>query len=157
MQPQTTSFYLALARHPLQRRPCLVRDPFGYLGEHCFEWGAAAPDGCDPAACGPVLHLDPADRIVRARIGQQVEFGQQGQPQPAGGHLADRIEAYEDRLEDVEERREELELRWEKVRARYTDQFNALDTLLSQLQSTSSYLEGQLANLPKPNSVKSNS
>lgn len=73
------------------------------------------------------------------------------------GALADRIEAYEDRLEDVEERREELELRWEKVRARYTDQFNALDTLLSQLQSTSSYLEGQLANLPKPNSVKSNS
>lgn len=71
--------------------------------------------------------------------------------------LTDRIESYQDRLEDVEERRGELELRWEKVRARYTDQFNALDTLMGQLQNTSSYLEGQLANLPKPNSVKSNS
>lgn len=73
------------------------------------------------------------------------------------GALNDRIDSYEDRLEEVDERREELELRWEKVRARYTDQFNALDTLLGQLQNTSSYLEGQLANLPKPNSVKSNS
>lgn len=73
------------------------------------------------------------------------------------GALAERIDSYQDRLDEVEERREELELRWEKVRARYTTQFNALDTLMSQLQSTSSYLEGQLANLPKPNSVKSNS
>jgi len=71
--------------------------------------------------------------------------------------LTDRIDAYQDRIDDVAERREELELRWEKVRARYTDQFNALDTLLGQLQNTSSYLEGQLANLPKPNSVQSNS
>lgn len=73
------------------------------------------------------------------------------------GALTERIDSYQDRLDDVEERREELELRWEKVRARYADQFNALDTLMGQLQNTSNYLEGQLANLPKPNSVKSNS
>jgi len=34
------------------------------------------------------------------------------------------------------------------VTARYTAQFNALDSLLSGLKSTSTYLETQLANLP---------
>jgi len=69
------------------------------------------------------------------------------------GALTERIDSYQDRLDDVEERRAEMELRWESVRDRYTRQFNALDTLMSQLQSTSTYLEGQLAALPKPNST----
>lgn len=72
------------------------------------------------------------------------------------GALTQRIDSYQDRLDAVAAKKEELELRWEKVRDRYTRQFNALDTLMSQLQSTSSYLEQQLAALPKPNSVNSN-
>lgn len=69
------------------------------------------------------------------------------------GALTERIESYESRLEEVADRKAEMELRWEKVKDRYTRQFNALDTLMSQMQSTSSYLEGQLAALPKPNSI----
>ena len=69
----------------------------------------------------------------------------------AEGALSERIDSYQDRLDKVAEKKADLELRWEKVKDRYTRQFNALDTLMSQLQSTSSYLEGQLAALPKPN------
>jgi flagellar capping protein FliD len=35
-----------------------------------------------------------------------------------------------------------------ELQARYTKQFNALDTLLAKLQSTSNYLTQQLGNLP---------
>lgn len=72
------------------------------------------------------------------------------------GALVERIDSYEDRLEAVEERKADMELRWEKVKDRYTRQFNALDTLMSQMQSTSTYLEGQLAALPKPISSSGN-
>jgi flagellar hook-associated protein 2 len=42
-----------------------------------------------------------------------------------------------------------LDLRMAQIEARYRKQFTALDSLLSKLQSTSSYLAQQLANLPK--------
>jgi len=69
----------------------------------------------------------------------------------AEGALTGRISSFEDRLDDLEDRRADLELRWEAIRERYTTQFNALDSLLAQLQATSVYLEGQLDNLLKPN------
>ncbi len=50
----------------------------------------------------------------------------------------------------VEERKVRLEAKWKQIEARYSKQFNALDGLLANLQSTSSYLTQQLANLPGP-------
>lgn len=41
-----------------------------------------------------------------------------------------------------------LDARMQIVAARYTEQFSKLDTVLSQLQSTSNYLQQQLASLP---------
>jgi flagellar hook-associated protein 2 len=38
------------------------------------------------------------------------------------------------------------------VEARYRKQFLALDSLLSRMNSTSSYLASQLSSLPKPSS-----
>ncbi|MCB1671532.1 MAG: flagellar filament capping protein FliD [Gammaproteobacteria bacterium] len=70
------------------------------------------------------------------------------------GSLNDRLDSLENRLDDIEERKARLELRWEAVRERYTAQFNALDTLLGQLQNTSNYLEQQLASLLPPNTGK---
>lgn len=64
--------------------------------------------------------------------------------------LSDRIDNINTGIKDVAKRREAMELRWEKVKDRYTRQFNALDTMLSGLQSTSKYLESQLASLPGP-------
>lgn len=72
------------------------------------------------------------------------------------GTIESRIETLETRKDTLEKRREELELKWANIEERYRQRFNALDTLMSSLQSTSSYLETQLSSLPKPNSVKQN-
>lgn len=71
------------------------------------------------------------------------------------GALEDRIDTYQDRIDDVAARRAKMELRWEAVEARYSRQFNALDSLLAGLQSTSAYMENQFKNLVKPNAINS--
>ena len=72
------------------------------------------------------------------------------------GTVESRINTLEEQQVDLEDRREELELKWEVIEERYLRQFNALDSLLSQLETTSSFLETSLASLPKPNSIRSN-
>lgn len=64
--------------------------------------------------------------------------------------LANRIDNIETGIKSVEAKRAEMELRWVKIKDRYSRQFNALDTMLSGLQSTSTFLEGQLKALPGP-------
>jgi len=66
------------------------------------------------------------------------------------GPLVQRTESINDRLDDLQEQRETLDSRMQAVEQRYRDQFNALDSLLAQLQSTSTYLSQQLENLPGP-------
>ncbi|MEO8466671.1 MAG: flagellar filament capping protein FliD [Gammaproteobacteria bacterium] len=51
-------------------------------------------------------------------------------------------------VKDIADQRTALNARLTVLQARYTKQFNALDTLLSQMQSTSAYLTQQLASLP---------
>ena len=48
----------------------------------------------------------------------------------------------------VGEQRERLELRLSSMETRLLAQFNAMDSLVANLSSTSSFLTGQLANLP---------
>ena len=52
-------------------------------------------------------------------------------------------------LKDIERDKEAFNLRMAQVETRLRKQFTALDSLLSQMQSTSSYLTQQLASLPK--------
>jgi flagellar hook-associated protein 2 len=51
-------------------------------------------------------------------------------------------------IEAIADRREALNQRLVALQARYTKQFNALDSLLAQLQGTSNFLAQQLGNLP---------
>ena len=51
-------------------------------------------------------------------------------------------------IEDITDQRKALETRLAALQARYTRQFNALDSLLAQLQSTSNFLSQQLSTLP---------
>lgn len=51
-------------------------------------------------------------------------------------------------IDDINDRREALNTRLAALQARYTKQFNALDSLMSQLQGTSNYLTQQLSRLP---------
>jgi flagellar hook-associated protein 2 len=51
-------------------------------------------------------------------------------------------------IEDISDDRASLQRRLTTIEARLRSQFTALDLLVSQLQSTSSYLSQQLATLP---------
>lgn len=73
----------------------------------------------------------------------------------AEGALEKRIDNFEDRKALIDTKKAKLDAKMKVIELRYTKQFNALDSLLASLQSTSSYLQTQLANLPgprKPNS-----
>lgn len=52
-------------------------------------------------------------------------------------------------LKDISRDKEALTVRMVQIEARYRKQFTALDSLLAQMQSTSSYLTQQLASLPR--------
>jgi flagellar hook-associated protein 2 len=51
-------------------------------------------------------------------------------------------------IDGIADKREALNARLQALHDRYTKQFNALDTLLGQLQSTSNFLSQQLSQLP---------
>lgn len=63
------------------------------------------------------------------------------------GMFDSRTEALKKRLDQVRAQRDNLDMRMERLHQTYLKQFTALDTLLVQLQGTSSYIAQQLANL----------
>ena len=74
----------------------------------------------------------------------------------SGGILESRTDGINSSITDIGERREALGLRLESLEARLLRQFNALDSLLSQLNSTSGFLTQQLSNLPGSAPVNNN-
>ncbi len=62
--------------------------------------------------------------------------------------ISARTDGLNSRLDDISEQRDRLDARLAIIQQRYTIQFSALDTLIGQLQSTSTYLTQQLAALP---------
>jgi flagellar hook-associated protein 2 len=65
-----------------------------------------------------------------------------------GSALDSRNDALNAELKQIDTDTEALDKRMDVIAKRYTQQFTALDGLLTQLQSTSSYLSSQLASLP---------
>ena len=65
-----------------------------------------------------------------------------------GGGIATRETTMATRRKDLDEQKVDVDARMELVQARYLKQFNALDSLLTKMQSTSSYLSKQLASAP---------
>ena len=96
----------------------------------------------DPDA---VAHLFGSENGVAARLYAQVETRL-----ASGSDLDSRNTSLKGDLDQIGRDKEALALRMAQIEARYRKQFTALDSLLAQLQSTSSYLTQQLANLPKP-------
>ncbi len=66
----------------------------------------------------------------------------------ANGAITSRNKAINERLNSVTVQREALDRRMERVQATYLAQFTAMEKIVAQLQSTSSFLAGQLAQLP---------
>lgn len=69
------------------------------------------------------------------------------------GPLTQRSESINNTLENLTEERETLDYRMDLIEARYRSQFNALDSLLASLQTTSDFLTQQLDNLPGARSI----
>ena len=65
-----------------------------------------------------------------------------------GGVFDSRNDTLKSIISDIGDQRTQLNTRLQNLQDRLLKQFNALDSLLSQMQSTSSYLTQQLANLP---------
>lgn len=89
-----------------------------------------------------VIAIFGGENGVAARMGTYVDSRLS-----SGGELAARTANLSSSQKDLEKQREALELRMQVVQERYLRQFTAMDTLLSQLQSTSSYLSQQLQGL----------
>lgn len=68
-----------------------------------------------------------------------------------GAAIDVRTDALNKTLEQVQDDKDALDVRMKTVQDRYTKQFTALDTLLTQLQSTSNYLATQLASISGSN------
>jgi flagellar hook-associated protein 2 len=66
----------------------------------------------------------------------------------SGGVFDGRNASLKASIADIDDQRTQLNTRLSALQDRYLQQFNALDTLLAQLQSTSSFLTQQFANLP---------
>jgi flagellar hook-associated protein 2 len=66
----------------------------------------------------------------------------------AQGVFDSRADSLKSSIEAIADRREALNQRLLSLQTRYTKQFNALDSLLAQLQGTSNFLAQQLGNLP---------
>ena len=64
------------------------------------------------------------------------------------GVFDSRADSLKSSIEAINDRRELLNQRLAALQTRYTKQFNALDSLLAQLQGTSNFLAQQLGNLP---------
>jgi flagellar hook-associated protein 2 len=64
--------------------------------------------------------------------------------------LDGRLDGINASIKDIGTRRESMERRLISTEARIRAQFTALDVMMSRMQSTSSYLQQQLANLPTP-------
>ena len=64
------------------------------------------------------------------------------------GLLETRTESLSERRDSYEDQRIALERRMQVVEARYRAQFNALDILISELETTGDFLQSQLASLP---------
>jgi flagellar hook-associated protein 2 len=66
----------------------------------------------------------------------------------SGNLIASREAGLEERLEGLQDDRARLDARLAQIEERYVKQFSALDSLVAQLNQTSSFLEQQLSNTP---------
>lgn len=63
------------------------------------------------------------------------------------GLLADRSKSLDTRMKSLTQQRTDLDARMERLEASYRRQFTALDAMMAQMQSTSSYISQQLGSL----------
>lgn len=96
----------------------------------------------DPAAVGRVFA-----KASPGSLGSVLAARLEGAVAPNTGLIESRTKALNDRLRGLESDRERFNARMARVEENYRRQFTALDGLVAQLQSTSTYLAQQLAQI----------
>lgn len=99
--------------------------------------------GADPSAVATLFDKDAVNSlgaVLAGRLDDAVA--------PNTGLLDTRTRSLNDRLKFLETDRQRLDVRIGRIEESYRRQFTALDGLVAQLQSTSSFLARELANLP---------
>ena len=89
---------------------------------------------------------------VKNLLGEDADFGKNMRDMlhnyvGAQGLLADRGKSLDSRMKSVTQQRADLDARMERLEASYRRQFTALDAMMAQMQSTSSYVAQQLGAL----------
>ncbi|WP_397574118.1 flagellar filament capping protein FliD [Silanimonas sp.] len=88
------------------------------------------------------------DKEIAGSLGAVLSARLEGAVAPNTGLLDARTKALNDRLKGLLSDRDRLDVRIARIEDNYRRQFTALDGLVSQLQSTSSFLTQELARLP---------
>ena len=88
------------------------------------------------------------DKEATGSLGAVLSARLEGAVAPNTGVLDARTKALNDRLKGLLSDRERLDVRISRIEDNYRRQFTALDGLVAQLQSTSSFLTQELARLP---------
>jgi flagellar hook-associated protein 2 len=117
----------------------ITREANGTLKLDATKFDAAVAN--EPGAVG---RLFSSDNGVAIRMGAFID-GRLADD----GEIAARDATIAARRKDIDKQKQTLEARMQVFQARYLKQFNALDSLLTQMQSTSSYLTQQLASISR--------
>jgi flagellar hook-associated protein 2 len=117
----------------------ITRDATGALKLDSAKFDAAIAK--EPGAASRLFTSDTGvasrmDGYIKARLAEN-------------GEIAARDATIASRRKDIDKQKQVLDARMVAFQARYQKQFSALDSLLTQMQSTSSYLTQQLSNLSK--------
>lgn len=139
----------------------ILADPVSGLGDSAYNTLASLgittnTDGTlalDATRFDAVIARDPgaAGRLFGSENGVAVRLGEfLDQKLAADAELAARDARISARRKEIDQQKQNLETRVAALQARYLKQFSALDAMLTQMQSTSSYLAQQLASIPTP-------
>jgi flagellar hook-associated protein 2 len=126
-------------------------DTLASIGITTTETGTLAVDSAKLDAAfskdfGAVSRLFGSEQGIGAKL-----FGQMEERLKTGGAVDSRSKLLVEQQRDIEDQVEAVDARMAAKQKAYMLQFTRLDTLLSQLQVTSSYLSQQIDSLPKMN------
>lgn len=140
----------AAPRTIMQGLRSMVSSAYGDLSRLGFKTAVDGSLSLDGAKFDSVIAADPSAvaQILgpSGSLGRPMRAAMEGYVGP-GSVLDSRTQNLNKKLKDVTLQRDNYEVRIEKLTQQYRTQFTALDSLLSRLQSTSTYLSQQLSSL----------
>ena len=145
----------SMPRNIMQSLRSMVSGSYGDLAKLGFKTAVDGSLSLDGAKFDAAIAADPS--AINKLFGNEAPLGKQMRSLTANyvgtdNAISSRTESLNKKLKDLTRQRDNYEVRIEKLTAQYRTQFTALDALLGQLSSTSSYLSQQLSALSSSSS-----